>query len=292
MKDLDISRQNDDWSLDLLCAEEFFKRRARLVQATRLVFALGAAAIGLLFIGDPSKALLVGVVGLVVTIGGLFADRAERQWVKTAASVKDLFDARLMGLAISTLNTAPPNDEEVIHRARSQSHRRTSLSNWYPDPGGVPPGYGRLICQRASVVWDLRLRKRVGLGAVGAAIALIVLLLTAGLVKNLSLQDFLISWVAPLSALLVFLLQVGLRNLDASRERASILQLIEAAWADAVARRQDVSPLRTNTIQDAIFRVRSSGPVVPRLAQRLLDRAFWDEMNVASERLKKSAPTV
>jgi len=292
MAGLNVGKQNEAHMLDLLCAEEFYKRRARQVQASRLLVSLLAAVYGTWAGLRGQSSSFPAVMGLVASLTVLVGDRAERSFVFMAASVKDLFHARPMGVSTSNLNMRHPAEEEIVHRAQALAGSRDGLRNWYPDASGIPPGFGRLMCQRASVVWDLRLRRRVGVAALAGTSCVGAGVLIHGVAVNLSLQDFLVEWVSPLSALLIFLIQVGWRHLDAARERANILDLIERTWGEAVAKSHDVPVAKTTSIQDSIFRVRVSGPVVPKVAQRMLDRSFWREMSVASQRLRDSAPKV
>jgi hypothetical protein len=287
---LDITRQNEPEQLDLLCGEEYFKQRARWIQLARLVAAIVASMVGLWVINTGVNAMVSAVVGLVAAVLVLVGDRWERAFVRFAGSTKDLFDSKVLGIPRSSLNRNPPTAEEIIHRASTLSSRRDHLRDWYPDTRGVAIGYGRLLCQRASVVWDLRLRQRVGGVAMAIAGILAATILVIGCVNNMPLQQFLAAWAAPACALLMFLIQVGWRHLDAVRERSEILALIQRAWDDSVVAGVDVPHAPIASIQDAIFRIRTGGPVVPRVAQRLLDKSFWSEMSLASERLRATAP--
>jgi hypothetical protein len=284
--ELDVSAQNTEPYLDLLCAEDYYKQRARRLQSLRVLIATLTAAAGVwasATVGTSTVVTLAGIAGAVVVV---LLDRAERSLVNTAANIKELFDTRLLGLRASALATPPPSEEEIVHRASAQRKRREALQDWYPDASGITVGFGRLLCQRASVVWDYRLRVRAGGLMLTAATVLVVGSLITGVALDLTLVNFLVNWVAPLSAALIVLLQSGWRHLEAGRERRRILEAIESTWSSSRDADQDVDDVQVRTIQDAIWRVRSSAPVIPRVLQWRLDRNFWTEMQVAGDRYK------
>jgi hypothetical protein len=274
----------------MLCAEECYKRIARRMQLARFSGAGIAAAAGVLAaLGDRGSSA-AAILGVVITVIVLVADRIERALIVTAGSVKDRFDAELFGISPSATNRSTPSHEEIVHRAASVSGRRNDLLNWYPDATGVPIGFGRLLCQRASVVWDYRLRVRTGWLLLTASGLVIAGALTYGIATDESLVTFLVAWVAPLSALVLVLAQGGWRNLETGRERKQLLDLIEDVWRVHVELGDDIPESQTRAIQEAIYRVRCSGPVIPRILQWRLDPGFRSEMSLASDRLKSSAP--
>ena len=286
----DVSRQNDEESLDLLCAEESYKRHARRLQAAALLTAGLAAALGVVASVFKSFSTTAALVGVAATVTVLLLDRAQSRSVASAAAIKDAFDARFFGIPLSTLNRDLPSREEILHRAGLVLHRRDALRDWYPDPSGVSVGFGRLLCQRASVVWDLRLRVRASRLMLSLSAAISIGSLLAGVLLDLSLTSFLVSYVAPLSAIMTTLVQNGWRNLEAAKERKQILEVIEAAWRASSETGSDVPFEHVRTVQDAVLRIRASAPVIPRLLQWKLDSRFWSEMSVASERLKSELP--
>lgn len=284
---MNIARQNSDDLLRLLAAEESYKARARAIQALRLTVSIGAACCSLVVAFIPEFQTTAVIVGVLAAVTVLVAGYSESKQVIVAACIKDAFDASLFGIPRSKLNTSYPTDEEVVHRARSVRGGAKRFRDWYPDPSGLPDGYARLLCQRASVVWDLRLRKRVGWIAITIAFLISASLLIVALIFDLTLRSFLASWVAPLTALLLFLVQMGSRHLSVAQERAKILDVIEQAWKEGVGGSADVATATTISIQEAIFRARTEGPVVPRVMQRLHDPAFVHEMRRVSDQLRE-----
>lgn len=144
------------------------------------------------------------------------------------------------------------------------------------------------MCQRSSLVWDLRLRR--GYAALmGWLTATWVLVgMAAAILIRASFVQYLLAFAIPSIALVMFGIQVSLGHYEMARARERIAALLLGMWRSALEQRRDVSLTEVRALQDAIFEIRRSASVVPRFFARLLLHRYYDEMLQASSELKSN----
>jgi len=113
----------------------------------------------------PWKVWLTCFSVTVTLLDTLWLNRRQSRLKKRGATLQQMFDCALFELPWRQLHSGPRVDSEDIlteaKRYLRNPKARTRLTDWYPPViKAVPIQFARLICQRASLWWDLRQRDR------------------------------------------------------------------------------------------------------------------------------------
>jgi hypothetical protein len=224
-------------------------------------------------------------------------DRALRSRLKLAAGVSELFDCEVLEIPWNDFVAGKRPEPEVVEAAAAASTRdQNVLRGWYapPEINSIPLLLARLVCQRENLWYNSSLRRRGGAVLVGAAVVTVALLWLAGLVLGLSLRDFVITLVVPVSPLMTWALRERFRQGDTADALEQIRSAAEAFWENAVrfVTDDEQSARRSREFQDAIFLRRVASPLpLPWLYGRL--RASMErEMSAGAADLVRHAANV
>lgn len=291
---MNIAEQNSDWSISRLLAEERFKSLSARVQAFRfLLTGLIAVASPVLAIAYAQYRINLSVIGAAVAIlSALVLQRFERNYREIAAVIKEGFDVKLFNIPWNrTLIGTRITDEEIYAAAEKFHGDRTAYANWYPDPGQLPGGHATMLCQRASVVWDLRLRRRYAQMWLIICAIYIIASFSVGLRLNETLYEYLLIWIVPSSTFLVMGIDTCIETYGIVRAREQVDAMIEMMWRSALEQQRDVYMGEVRGIQDGIYELRRSGPVVARYFASKLRRGMYHQMHQASQDLRREFAT-
>ncbi|MEV3920811.1 S-4TM family putative pore-forming effector [Actinomadura coerulea] len=284
-----IEEQNSEWSVQRLLAEEALRDRSLRMQAARILLALlMAVAAPLAAAMGESGRLYVGLGGAALTLASvLLLETRERAYRAGAVECKEQFDASLFGIPPTTGPRGRTlTEEEICAEAAKRGGDRQRMRDWYPDPGNLPHGFAVLLCQRASLVWDIRLRRRF------AAVAAAVVGIWAGsgllssLTMDLSLRSYMLTWIVPSTPLLVIGIQAMTVHRDIANRRERLLSQLSFIWQAAKDQNRDVDPAEFRVLQEAVFHIRNDAPVLPAFFTRRHSPSFYKEMSEASRQLK------
>ncbi|MFI6520402.1 S-4TM family putative pore-forming effector [Spirillospora sp. NPDC050679] len=286
-----IEDQNSEWSIQRLLAEEALRTRSLRMQTARILLALlmAVAAPLAVSVGEVGR-LYVGLGGTALTLASvLFLEARERAYRTSAVECKEQFDASLFGIP----PTAGPRgrlltEEEVCAEAAKQEAARDRVRDWYPDPENLPHGFAVLLCQRASLVWDIRLRRRFS----AAAATVVGLWAGAGLLVSLamdvSLRSYMLTWIVPSTPLLVIGIQAMTVHRDIANRRERLLSQLSLIWQTAKDQNRDIDPTEFRVLQEAVFHIRNDAPVLPAFFTRRHSPSFYAHMSEASRQMKGS----
>jgi hypothetical protein len=222
-------------------------------------------------------------------------DRALRSRLKLAAGVSELFDCEVLEIPGNDFVAGKRPEPEVVEAAAAASTRdQNALRGWYApkEIGSIPLALARLICQRENLWYNSTLRRRGGAVLVGVATAMVGLLWLAGLTLGLSLRDFIITLVVPVSPLATWALRERFRQGDTADALEQIKSAAEAFWEDAVRSETDDgrSARRSREFQDAIFLRRVASPLpLPWLYGRLRGSMEWEMSAGAADLVRQAA---
>ncbi|EYS82177.1 hypothetical protein CF68_17265 [Cupriavidus sp. SK-4] len=261
--------QNRPERLELLRAQRHFYARAKLYQNSFAACALLLPAIGVLFgasFPDIRPFLGLGsIVVLLLEVG--IISRMQREDCKRGAKVQEQFDTEVLKLDWNRLVAGGKVDAEDVRALTSSAlpaAEQKRLLNWYePAIAGLPLAVGRLICQRTNIAYDLRVRNVYASILLGAAIALIIILTSAGLHQGLSLNELILTVYLPALPFAAFVLREHRKQRDTIETLTTLKGEIEKCWEKALSGASfDELTTGSRGLQDAIYRHRASNPLV------------------------------
>lgn len=264
-----IAEQNKPARIALLRAQRLFYARARLCQNSFTILALVLPALGLFFGARfPQLRPFLGAGAILVLLleVGVFS-RMQRADCKRGAKVQEQFDTEVLQLDWNRLVAGAKVDAEEIRGITSTPQTAAeldSLKNWYePVIAELPLPVGRLICQRTNLAYDLRVRRRYASLLLWSAVALFVCLTLVGLYQKLTVNDLILTMVLPLLPFAAFALREQRKQGDTIETLEALKAEVERLWDKALG---GASPAEltfgSRAIQDAIFRHRTSAPLV------------------------------
>lgn len=263
------STQNEPESLDLLRAQRAYYSRAKIIQgcwyAATITFALATFYLGSK--SEPLRTYLPLVSGALVLIDVLLISTWMKSCSKLAAKCQEAFDIKVLELPQNLVLTGPAVEPELVHcmvRHPLSDRARRGLLDWYTGNfDGLPVEVARTICQRMNVSYDKAVRVRfmmlLILGVVGIACVLAVI----GVAQGLTLDALVLTWLAPL----VPAISIIIREAKSHHETLDTLKTLLSETTklkDAAIESPSAADLttRSRVIQDAIFRHRTSNPLI------------------------------
>lgn len=282
----------------MLAAASRIYGRAKLLMAVQVTLTVPAALFSaLLMAWQPTWKVWLTFFSITVTLlDALCLTRALARFKKRGAVVQQMFDCAVFDLPWRTLRCGPRVDsEDILADAHDQFRNpkaRNGLPDWYPPSvKSLPLSLARLICQRASLWWDLRQRDRVrgALTAILSVLAIAIFLIA--LVRGDTVQQMILTVYVPLAPAIVWILREIIAQRDAIQADERGLAAVEALWKQAMERRlDDVEALnQSQIVQDALFDNRSRSPLVFDWVYHLLRKRKQQQMEFKAEEMVKEA---
>lgn len=282
------SKQNQDWSLKLLAAQRQLYSEAKALRKYRTWAATGVAMTGL-FVGTiwPGTLTVVGPIGALVAVAERLIASMERHRIRVAANVQEQFDTEVFGLPWNNMATGSKVEPERISSAQARfKGDRAKLLDWYPSTSGIPCPNNVLVCQRTSLYWDSNLRLGYSALVVASLVLLAALTLALGLIRHLSLLEFLLLYLPPLSAFIGGV-DVAIQHGRHANDQRELKERVESVWGQALQKDSTVTLPDCRVIQDCIYRLRTAAPSVPDWWYQLRRERYQDDMIVAAQRMVK-----
>lgn len=261
--------QNKPENINLLRAQRRYYSRAKLYQgclyAASLILAVGSTFVPpdntKLQAYMPLLALLFLLVDLLI-VSPYIKDCKER-----AAKCQELFDTKVLSLPHNTLIAGSPIELDLVYAITADERPRKGedkLSDWYVgDFRELPITAARIVCQRMNVSYDKSVRKTYMVTLIVVLVVLAVALLIFGICRELTLNELVFTWAAPLIPLVTLVVREAkshwdvmapLKALDA--EISSLLREAQRSPAD------EGLTARSRQVQDAIYQRRETNPLV------------------------------
>lgn len=283
------ARQNAAWSIQLLAAQRQLYSEAKWWRRLRAWSVTAMAVIGVAAtLLAPDLLKVLGPIGAFFGVAQWFASIIEKQRTNMAANIQEQFDTSVYPLDWNHVLGTKADAEEVIAAASRFKGDRAKLTNWYTIPNGVPRPLDVLLCQRSNLRWDAALRWRYANAIVAGLVLLLVTILSAGIVRSLSLQEF---GLAVLPSVGAFLL--GVETMGSHRQHGGaqydLKQKVEATWDKARTNRRSVKAQELRAIQDGIYHLRAVAPPVPDGFYWRTRSRFEREMRIATEQMWEEA---
>ena len=291
-------KQNDDRCISLLAAASSVYSRAKSLMAIQFVITVPAAlASSIIMALQPQTKVWLTFFSVTVALADtLFLSRMQSRLKKRGAAIQQMFDCELFELPWHDLRTGAPVDTEDIHAEAKPLLRnvktRSRLQDWYPTVvKALPLPLARLVCQRASVSWDLRQRDRVR----GALRLLLCVLACAifliALSRGNTVEQMILTVYVPLAPAVLWIIREMLAQRDAIQSDEKCMRHVESLWNQALAKKAAEEDLLQGSIlaQDALFDARSRSPMVFNWVYRLLRSRQQEQMEHKAEELVQEA---
>lgn len=290
-----VDRQNSPRGLKLLRARSEIYRQATFLQKVQLfltvIVPVAGAIIGFIW---PDARGYVATLSLAITVlDAAVLDRAQRNQLKLAAKISEIFDTEVLQMPWSTHAVgAPPSPEQIVQAADAWSKGDDNLRDWYPTAVAVAPIHlARALCQRTNLWYDSEMRRRYSGILLTAALTLCGVLIVVGLALKVSLIDFSATVLAPTAPILVWTLRDFYRQRDTADAQALARSEVEQLWNLVISGNcgTDDCDRRSREIQNTIYARRVSSPLVfPGLYNRLRP-GMEAQMNVGASELLRQA---
>jgi hypothetical protein len=217
--------------------------------------------------GTKSWTVLYAVaVSLVDTF---ILERMQARYRKLGSQLQELFDGDLFGLSWNQFAAGdPPTPEEIAEQGEAFLQKYPDapwLRDWYPaEIRGLPLSYAALVCQRTNCWWDERLRRRYLVGLVTLLMILTGGLTVYGLARQVTLEQFFLSVLAPLWPALLWGFREAFKQHDAAETAGKLRMQVEKLWTRCLEQPPPVDELRweIQAIQTEIQRGRANRPLV------------------------------
>jgi hypothetical protein len=295
------TKQNSEPQLHLLAAASRAYARAKRFMALQLILTVPAAlASSLLMAWKPTwKVWLTFFSVSVALLDALWLDRRQARLKQRGAALQQMFDCALFELPWRQLRCGPPvDDEDILTDAKAQLRGpkvRTLLLDWYPAAvKTLPLPLARLVCQRASLWWDLRQRDRVR-GALTATLAVLAAaIFLIALLQGNTVEQMILTVYVPLAPAVLWALREILAQRDAIHADERGLAFVETLWKQALEQKPPEAVLAQQSVlvQDALFDARSRSPLVFNWVYSLLRKQKQEQMQHKAEQLVKEALAV
>lgn len=285
-------QQNTSEMLRLLVAQAKLYSQAKRIRIARLfvsvVLAVAAPPITLLVLHSDVILAAVGFIWMLATYFTLRGLQQEK--VTQAAKVQEQFDTTLFGLPWNSMLVGQHVKPEVIFEAERVSHEdRERFRNWYSDPGALPYPLAVLLCQRANAVWDWRLRRHYAARVAWLIGAVLGADLLIGLLMRQSLSAFLFGLLIPTVPALQQGIETVLAHRESAAEKEELAERITDLWEVSLRDPDVVTQEQLRQIQDRIYNLRKSGPLVPDRWYKWLQKHYQEDMDQSAQELRERA---
>ena len=208
--------------------------------------------------------------GGIITLIEIAVLNVESNFRIKASKIQELFDCEVLQLPWNKVKCqTKPDLEDIIHYSKkhlSEPGNREKLINWYfekSDCLSLP--YSRLICQRANLSWDSKLRRRFGRIILLILSGLFFIMTIIAFSVNLTVNTFFLFWLLPILPVYVWGCIQCFSQFQAANELDKLKQILDEIWDDIFqknANNEDICKI-SRDIQDEIFSTRKNTIAIP-----------------------------
>jgi hypothetical protein len=280
-------RQNSDRCINLLAAASNVYSRAKSLMAIQLVLTVPAAlASSIIMALQPKTKVWLTFFSVTVALADtLFLSLMQKRLKKRGATTQQMFDCDIFALPWRDLRTGAQVDtEDTLTEAQPilrDRKRRSLLQDWYPTViKSLPLPLARLVCQRASLSWDLRQRDRVRGALMLLLCVLAIAILLIAIFRGNTVEQMILTVYVPLAPAVLWIIREMLAQREAIQSDEKCLRYVESLWNQALANKLTEEELLHGSIlaQDALFDARSRSPMVFNWVYRLLRSHQQEQM--------------
>lgn len=282
---------------------EFIDRIAASTRAYEIVESIGKLQTGLALVAAvagpltryayPAASGWAAFFAIGVVVFNVFLERCESKYRTLGAKIQEVFDTSLLDLPWNHHRCQSPPDHEKMNGLAASYKKKQSLDSlidWYPvEAGSVSLEFGRFVCQRANMWWDMELRRKFAAIFYGGTALIIIAVVAVALTTNWTVSEVIVSLALPVLPLAVKLVQQGLKHSDSAKVSDRAKALLESIWHKALADGTDPGGLREDArrLQDELFDRRRSSPKVPQRFYNRYRASFERDMQAGAKEMVK-----
>ena len=292
-------RQNRPGFIDLLAASsrsyEIVKCTSTWQSALAIIMAILGPAVA--FAYPDAKGWVALFAGAVLLADLLYFEPRVKQHQELGAKVQEVFDTDLFDLPWNSHRVhSRPDPEEINSLAESFKKRNSTdrLLDWYPPAvGSIPLEYGRLVCQRANMRWDMALRRSFGGLFVTLTTLLVLVVCGVALAMQWDATQIAVSLVLPVLPAAIKLLRESRKHFESAAISERTKQQLEAIWQVALQGGMSSTQLLEDSrrLQDELYDRRKGSPPVPQWLYLWLKPDYERDMQVATAAMIKQFQT-
>jgi hypothetical protein len=292
-----IQMQNQSDQLQMLAAQRNLYSTAKWIIGLQMILS-GLIAVGasVLAIWNPEVKGYVILWGITVLIfDQMVFNPYQKKLRENAAKIQELFDCTVLGLLWNEIKVGKRPDAELIYE-HEQKYRLSGesiepLKNWYPvSIESVPHELGAVICQRANVYWDSKLRRKYAATVFIVALTVTAILVWVAFHKSISLLNMIAFVAMPMTSAYVLAHRQITEHREAAERLDKLKEHSDKLFAEAIggASTSDIKA-KSRILQDEIFDGRKRNPPIFDFIFKMLRPQSEPEMNRGAEALVKDA---
>lgn len=207
------------------------------------------------------------------------------------AKLQEEFDCNVFKLQWDKIICGKKVEHDVIDLLHSDYINRVKgdiekCKNWYPEEYKVfELNRAILACQKTSLIYDIKLRKRFNSLIVRNTVLLSVLVATLCLIKDLSVQSFLLYVVLPLLPVVILAKKLYNEHEKSIKSSAELKSMID----DIQAKDNPITENDIKSVQVKIFANRKDSALIPEKVYNKLRDKLEKQMHMhASSEINKT----
>jgi hypothetical protein len=209
------------------------------------------------------------LIALLILVSDFYLESLQSSRQEQAAGIQELFDCELLDLHCPDLimRNIPDTAEimEAAERYKRSDPTHEALKDWYsPEVDKLPMYLARLVCQRTNCLWDVQLRRKYLQYVHVIFFILCAVVMIIALVKGLTVGNFLLVVIAPLSPAIAWVIREFRGQNEAIRRKDELKRYAEFLWTDAIKKRVSVEEMerKSRGLQDQIYNYRCKTPLI------------------------------
>lgn len=290
-------KQNRPEFIDRICASSRAYGIVKTVSAWQTSLVASAAIAGpIAAFAFPDARHWAGAYAVVILILDLvLLEPAVKRYQELGAKIQEVFDTELFGLPWNKHRCHAKPDLELVRSladAFKTKEKTDRLIDWYPTVvKGLPLEYGRLICQRANMVWDASLRRYYSAFFLGSIVVMFVCSFLVALYLNWDFSHIVMSLIVPILPATLKLFREYRKHLDSATISDRTKTMLESTWIRAIEESVPIDELRDESrrLQDELYDRRKSSPTVPQWIYKRRLFEFEKNMRFASNQMVEDA---
>lgn len=293
-------KQNSGEQIEMLAAQRQLYSSAKRIMGVQMILAgpvaVTATLIGIFFPEFKNYAALLGITILVLDL--VFLNPLQKKLRSQGALVQEAFDTKVLDIVWNEIKVGKKPEPELIHEyARVFGRDKVKLDmlrNWYPaDTQRLPVDWGRIVCQRANIWWDSKLRRRYANSVLAVLVLLAIVLVWFGFGKAMDVTDFVMKVAVPLAALYKLGVSQFIEHRDAADRLDKLKDHAEKIWSEAInGAGIDVLKAKSRNLQDEIFDGRKRNPPIFDFIFFIFRNRHEEQMNRGAQALIQEARTI
>lgn len=263
-------KQNIDSQIEMLAAQRYLYSSAKMVIGTQIILAGPVAVVAILLaIFYPDLKNYVALWGVTVLVLDMaFLNPYQKKLRGQGALIQEAFDTKVLNIEWNGIKVGARPEPELIHEQAQKfgkdADKLDKLKNWYPvEVQQLPVLWGSIVCQRANVWWDSKLRRKYANTVLTILILLTISLIWLAFSQDLNFTGFVMKMVIPMAALYRLGVTQFIEHRDAADRLDKLKDHAETLWSEAIngARNEELK-VNSRRLQDEIYDGRKRNPPI------------------------------